>query len=117
MKREMDLIRAVVLAAESGNPNGSITGYTDEQVRYHRALAIEANLLKGRVHKPSTYLTDIPDDVVILGITYDGHDFIDAIREDSKWDQVKQLLLEAGKQITIETIKYAVKQLFGFPPA
>ncbi len=49
MKRDMELIRAVVLKAQGGDFHGGIPGYTDEEVKYHQALAIEKGLLEGKV--------------------------------------------------------------------
>lgn len=115
MKRDMELIRAVVLKAAEGDPNGAISGYTEDQVKYHRALAIENGLLEGKSVKNHTIMTDIPAAVMVLGVPWAGHDFIDAIESDSNWSKVKAFLSEAGKQVTIETIKYASQKLFGAP--
>lgn len=108
----MDLIRAVVLKAAEGDANGAIPGYTEDEVNYHRALAIQKGLLEGRVLEDNS-MTDIPVDVIVLGVPWAGHDFIDAIESDSNWEKVKAFLAETGKQITIETVKYAVGRLFG----
>jgi hypothetical protein len=115
MKRDMDLIRAVVLKAVEGDPNGAIPGYTEDEINYHRALAVQKGLLEGRVLDDNSSMTDIPLDVFVLGVPWAGHDFIDAIESDSNWSKVKAFLSEAGKQVTIETIKYAAQKLFGAP--
>lgn len=47
MQRDMDLIRQVVLSAEAGPPFPNIDGYTEDAIKYHKMLAIEAGLLKG----------------------------------------------------------------------
>ena len=115
MKRDMDLIRAVVLKAQNGDFYGGIPGFSDEEVKYHQALAIEKGLLEGKVLEDSSSMTDVPLAVIVLGVPWEGHDFIDAIESDSNWSKVKSFLAEAGKQVTIETIKYAVQKLFGAP--
>lgn len=38
----------------------------------------------------------------------------DAVETDTKWNKIKDFLLKAGKDLTIETIKHAAKELFGF---
>ena len=49
MKRSMELIRKVLLAAQDGDRNGPIEGYPDDALMYHRALSIKAGLLKGPI--------------------------------------------------------------------
>ena len=113
MQRDMDLIRKIVLAAEAGPPFPVIDGYTDEAVKYHKMLAIEAGLLKGQSHKDSTRHTEIPLKVMIKDVTWEGHDFIQAIRNDENWGKVKKFLADSGKQLSIEMVKVAIRSLFG----
>lgn len=113
MQRDMDLIRKVVLAAEAGPPFPKIEGYTEDAIKYHQMLAIQHGLLDGAVLKVHTHPTEIPGAVVIKDVTWEGHDFIDAIREDTNWTKVKSFLADAGKQLTIETVKFAVLRLYG----
>ena len=113
MQRDMDLIRLVMLSAEAGPPYPPIEGYTQDAIKYHEMLAIEHGLLEGAVHKVHTHPTEIPGAVIVRGVTWEGHDFIDAIREDKNWTKVKSFLAEGGKQLTIETVKFAVLRLFG----
>jgi hypothetical protein len=109
----MDLIRQVLIALEGGQPSAGISGYTEDQIKYHQALAIEAGLAEGRVIRVQSAITDVPGAVVLSRLTWAGHDFLSAIREETKWRQVKVFLAEAGKVLSIETIKAAAKHLFG----
>lgn len=112
MKRDMDLIRFVLLEARSGNPNGEIYGYDDDDLKYHRKLAIEFGLLEGKVQDNHTDKTNIPAAVFVKDLTWTGHDLLDSIESDTNWFKVKSFLLESGKTITIEAIKNTVKCLF-----
>lgn len=116
MVRDMELIRRILLNVESGDLYGGIEGYTDDAVNYHKALLVERGLVVGSpiysTGKDSSL--DIPDTVIIQKLTWEGHDFIEGISTDTKWDKVKAFLTDAGKDITIETIKYAVIHLFRF---
>ena len=114
MQRNMDLIRLVVLNAECGQPYPEIVGFTPQAIKYHQMLAIEAGLLNGTHGKYLENATEIPSFVNIQDVTWEGHNFIDAIREDSNWNKIKNYLVEQGKQVTIETINAAVKILLGF---
>lgn len=112
MRRDMDLFRMILLHAESGVP--SLSDVSEGTLKYHQALAIEAGLLKGKILSTFVDSGDVPAAVVVQGVTWDGHDFIDAIREDTNWHRVKSYLTDAGKQVTIETVKAAITALFGF---
>jgi Hypothetical protein (DUF2513) len=114
MQRNMDLIRLVVLNAECGQPYPEIIGFTPEAVKYHQMLAIEAGLLAGTHNKFIQNATEIPSYVFIEDVTWEGHTFIEAIREDTNWNKIKNYLIQEGKLLSVETIKVAAKVLFGF---
>jgi hypothetical protein len=114
MKRDMELIRKVLLAVQDGNPNLPIDGYSEDEVKYHRKLAIEAELIKGAIRESGRNPREIPAGVIVKELTWSGHDFIDAIATESNWQRVKDFLKDSGKQITLETVKVAVLQLFGY---
>jgi hypothetical protein len=113
MKRDMDLVRRILLFVQEGSPNSSIDGYSDGAVKYHRALVIEAGLAEGTVMSNNITPTEVPAAVALRKLTWEGHDFIEAIESDGNWVKVKAFLAEAGKQLTVETVKFAAKQLFG----
>ncbi|HVS80652.1 MAG TPA: DUF2513 domain-containing protein [Pyrinomonadaceae bacterium] len=114
MVRDIELIRLIMLNVQAEDFYGGVEGYTDDAVNYHKALLIDKGLVEGS----ATYSTskdaspDIPRLVLIKRITWEGHDFIDGIVTDTKWNKVKTFLAEAGKDVTIETIKWAVIRLF-----
>lgn len=112
MKRDMELVRKILLLVENGNPDEKIDNYSDDEIKYHRALVEKAGLAEGKILEGPT---EIPRDARLKNLTWVGHDFIDAIKSESDWEKVKAFLQKTGKQINIETIKIAVIQLFGFP--
>ncbi|MHB1187577.1 DUF2513 domain-containing protein [Thiobacillus sp.] len=115
--RDMELCRKIMLAAVNGNRNSVIDGYTDDVIKYNQRLLIDKGYLKGSVLKNSDKDTDIPANVYVKEVTWEGHDFIDAIADESNWSKVKGFLKEGGKQITIDTIAVAVQTLFRFGAA
>jgi hypothetical protein len=117
MKRDMELIRKVLLAVQDGRHNLPIESYSDDEIKYHRALAIEKKLVDGRIMKDNSKFSDVPAEVNVIKLTWAGHDFIDAITSDSDWQKVKDFLKDAGKQITLDTVKVAVAQLFRYGTA
>ncbi len=76
-------------------------------------LAIEAGLLSGTHKKYLENATEIPCFVSIQDVTWEGHNFIDAILEDNNWNKIKSYLVEQGKQLSIEAILKAATILFG----
>ncbi len=115
--RDMELCRAIMLAAVNDNRNGPINGYSEDAIKYNKRLLIDKGYLKGSLIKDSTKDTDIPAAVFIKEITWEGHDFIDGIADESNWSKVKDFLKEGGKQITIDTIAVAIQTLFRFGAA
>jgi hypothetical protein len=114
MKRDMELVRRVLLNVEAGHASSAISGYDADAIKYHMALVIETGLAEGAILKGGNADMGIPAAVVIKKLTWAGHDFIDAIASDSSWVKVKDFLKDSGKQLTIDTVKVAVARLFGF---
>ena len=89
MKRDMDLIRAILLAVEdepsSHAPEIEIQGYTQEQVGYHAELLKEAG-----------FVELYNDSDMIRRLTWSGHEFLDSARDNTRWNQAKDKLNKAG---------------------
>jgi hypothetical protein len=115
VKRDMDLIRAILFKIEE-HPSASapdqvmVEGYTDEEVSYHAYLTYEAGLVDG------IDMTDSDSqgpEVAITRLTWWGHDFLDAAREPSRWEQAKDLINKAGGaslQIWVSVLTELVKK-------
>ena len=117
MKRDMDLIRTILIEVEKLPPepgfhNVSVPGYTEEEITYHVELAHEAGLIE------AVGLTSL-DGVCWKPrrLTYQGHQFLDAARSDTVWEKAKNTLLSTAGTITLEGLKAAlpeiVKKLMG----
>ena len=88
MKRDMDLIRAMLLAVE-GDPHGrapeiEIAGYTQEEIGYHAVLLGEAGLA---VVIEMTGFSDQSPTATVSRLTWAGHEFLDASRDNRFWNQ------------------------------
>lgn len=121
MKRDMNLIRQILLWADeqpngifSGNP--TIEGYTEEQIGYHVYLMEQAGLVKaavrGSIGLPSPF-------GLILEITWTGHDFVDAIKDDSLWKKATTTVIKDGASFSFDLVKewmlFQAKQTLGLP--
>ena len=98
MKRDMDLVRKILLAAEA-SPHGlvresiSIDGYSPEQVGYHIYLMMQADLVDGS--DVTTRGSQSPQ-AVLTQLTWAGHEFIDAARSPAVWEQSKGVIGKLG---------------------
>lgn len=89
MKRDMDLVRSLLLAIETdGKPTLSkvptFEGFDHKTVAEHVRLLIEAGWLTA-IDASSFGGTNYFD----LGLTWDGHDFLDKVRDSEIWGQTK----------------------------
>ncbi|MEP7294909.1 MAG: DUF2513 domain-containing protein [Burkholderiales bacterium] len=107
MKRNLDLIRKLVMAVED-LPTGTvlddieIDGYSPEEIGYHSYLVVDAGLAKG-INVQT--LSDTSPNWQILHLTSEGHDFADAARNESNWNKAKGIVTEKGGGATLEIVK------------
>ena len=97
LKRDMDLIRAMLLAIEA-HPSGfapeiEIDGYTQEQIGYHATLLGEAGLA---VILDETAFRDKSPQAKVIRLTWAGHEFLDSAREKNIWNQAKDKISKIG---------------------
>ncbi len=119
MKRDMDLVRNILLAIEA-DPTGyppeelEIEGYTKDQIGYHMLIMIEAGLLEGQEVTPmgASCPVGIP-----TRMTWHGHEFLDACRDVTRWNKAKAIVAKIGgatievfKQILIDLMVNQAKQ-------
>jgi hypothetical protein len=111
MKRDMDLIRKLVLLLEE-RPSAwtpdpiEIEGYTPVEIGYHSYLLVESGLANG------TNITTMGNDLPEYSPTYltpAGHDFADSIRTQYIWDEVKEDIKAKGLgSATLDIVKKLV---------
>lgn len=117
MKRDMDLIRAILLVVES-YPSGfapkiEIPGYTQEEINYHAFLLGEAGL--ARVCDMTNHDSTSPE-AIITQLTWAGHEFLDSARENQIWNQAKDLINKVGGasiQIWVSLLTVIIQKKLG----
>lgn len=109
MTRDMELIRELLLRLEDiSSPNAilhispddeevAIEGYNPDQIEYHLDLLKERGLI------------ECPGTQPMIGITYrrltwEGHDFLDAVRDPEIWRKTKKGT-EAMGSFTFDLVK------------
>ena len=83
MRRDMSFVRGILLAAEELPAKGGriepLPGRSDDELRYHLRIMSQAGLLDVRSgHEGAAYET-----IWVNGLTWRGHDFLDAARHES----------------------------------
>lgn len=117
MKRDMDLIRKILLAIEADEhgfaPKIEIDGYTEEEIGYHAILLGEAGLVKV---SDVTSMGNKSPEAIITRLTWAGHEFLDASRNNRIWNQAKDAIAIVGGasiQVWTEVLSSYVKKNLG----
>ncbi len=125
MKRDWDSVRFLLTSLEA-LPNtdeslslDSFEHETEEatySTSYHMVLLIEAGLVDGVMYES---LDDGPTDFSAYRLTWEGHEFLDSIRNDTVWNTTKETFASKGIDMTFETIKAvaaaAITSILGLP--
>ena len=107
MKRDMDLVRKILLEIEekyvsTAICNLKIEGYDMDTVAYHCKILYEAGLI-------SSYKVNSANNNIyrfdVGSLTWDGHDYLDKIRDDSLWAKTKDTIVQKGLPLILDTIK------------
>ena len=110
MKRDMNLVREILLALEADTERGlidlTIDGFSVDEVSYHVKIMAEAHLLEA-----IDASSHDGDDWRAAGLTWQGHEFFDAVRNDTVWRKTKQLIAEKGGAIPFEILKGLVMKI------
>lgn len=109
MKRDMELCRKILFKIEGNTKAGiifdlNIEGYEKAEIMYNCQLLHEAGLIKG--YKRYWRGETSPKGGFSVGdLTWEGHDFLDNIREETVWNKIKDVVAQKGITLTIEIIK------------
>ena len=91
-------------------------GYTEEQVAYHQHLMLEAGLARGI---DVSDISSIGPVAQLTGLTWHGHEFVEAARADTIWRKTLQFLRDKGGPLTMPFIQAGLKSspttFSGFP--
>lgn len=108
MKRDMDLIREVLLKVEELPFDGgfheiTVEGRTDDEVTYHVMLLHEAGFIEAQDLTTMDCICWKPK-----RLTYSGHEFLDAARSDTVWQKAKEWTKKTTGTLTLEGLKVAL---------
>lgn len=118
MKRDMDLVRAILLAMEERD-SGLITGkfelpgYSFEQVHFHAYLMWRAGIIEA---ENITSVGHSSPQALPRSITWQGYDFLANARSVTMWQQAKSIVERIGSasfEIWAAVLTDLVKQNLG----
>jgi Hypothetical protein (DUF2513) len=115
MKRDMEIIRLLLIQQETGDEPSELKEYDEKLVVYNVALMLDAGFIEGSVISNES---GSPRGAVIIRLTWAGHDFLDSTRDPRIWKLAKEKLLKPGISWTFSLLtEYlkaeAHKRLFG----
>ena len=108
MKRNWDMIRDILTRLEEyNNDQGclNLANFPEDrhiEVSYNMELLLEASLVKGEMLEE--FGSD-PEDFFVTRLTWQGHEFLDAIRNDTIWQKTKKSFLNKGVSMTFDLVK------------
>lgn len=108
MERNWDTIREILTKFEELDPEKGplqLDDFPEEhayEYSYHVELLLEAGLIHGEMsktmgRKAQSFWAD--------RLTWEGHEFLDAIRSDTVWNKTKSRFVEGGLSMTLDLIK------------
>lgn len=83
-----------------------IPDYSEKEVCYHVKLLEEAGLIEARI------MTAMGGEFecVVNSLTWAGHEFLEAARDNSRWEKVKRLVVEKTGSLPFEVLKAGLLQ-------
>ena len=116
MVRDMDFVREILLKIEdmqSGMPikSSDFDSYGRNSITYHANLLNQAGFLSEFNAFPEMEFNEITGDwsknnllFSVNGLTWEGHDFLDKIRDENIWNKTKGIAKTKGIPLVIGTI-------------
>lgn len=107
MQRDMELIRKIALTIEASSTGYApdrleIDGeYTSEQIGYHAHLMMQAGLATGT---DITTLGGSSPAAMLQSLTWTGHEFVEAARDDTRWKKAMGVVKDKGGSVTLSVL-------------
>jgi len=105
MKRDLDIIRTILLEIEARTGEESCLSYdsfpdepegeTPERI-YNVRLLVSSGYVEGKNHAFGADITSL---------TWEGHDLLDAIRDETVWTQTKDKVKKGVVSTSLEVVK------------
>ncbi|MCH8178195.1 MAG: DUF2513 domain-containing protein [Proteobacteria bacterium] len=110
MKRDPDVIRSIAMATEALKPGELLTqlpNIDQHTFAFHVKLMQDAGLVDAVV---KSYLGNEPPPAVVMRLTWDGADFLDAARSDTLWAKAKKSVIAPTASWTFDILTAWLKE-------
>ena len=107
MKRDLDLMRDILLAIEASDGPMYLPLKTDPP-RPPGEVGLQVQLLKdaGYIEAVISQIHDSPEiGGAIIRMTNSGYDYLDTVRDPKVWSQTKSVLEKVGGSAALEVVK------------
>jgi len=108
MKRDMEIIRKILMQLEEAPTHDvpvqlNIEGYRPEEINYNVGIAWKGGLIE-LYGKP---ISSLNSDTRYLpkSLTWEGHEFLDASRNENAWKRMLNTIKEKGGGLAFEIVK------------
>lgn len=106
MRRDMDIVRKIVLAVSDATDTvNSVAEVSEEDFASHAQLLEEAGLIEAALLPQGKR---VATSAVIFRLTWDGHEFADSVRSPEVWAKTKKGV-EAAGGFTVDLLKDLAK--------
>jgi len=116
MKRDPELIRKLLIFFEDKKDDTlvdaksvNIDNHDEDTIRYHMVLMCEAGFLSCEPTNSST--SDRLIDALPFRLTWKGHEFLDAARNDTTWSKAKEMLKSKSLTVSFEVLQKLLTHL------
>lgn len=107
MKRDMELIRLMLLELETDEPSAEVEKQPMELRLYNLALMKDAGFIEAEI------ISDINltmQAAKIVRMTWAGHDFLDSTRNPKVWGHVRDSVIKSGVSWSFDILKEVLKR-------
>ncbi|HEU4722714.1 MAG TPA: DUF2513 domain-containing protein [Gemmatimonadaceae bacterium] len=112
MKRDLDLVRHVMLQIEAlpaSPPVQYRAGEVEDPVLLkHLEMLIAAGLVSGKISQSHGSRGDV---ISISGLTWDGHEWVEMVRSQAVWNEIKTTLMERAGAVTFELTREVARRI------
>lgn len=112
--RDMDLVREILLWAEKGGSATDAPKVDQVKLAYHCHIMSDGQLIDGTGELYRRYGPTAGWNAGIIqvkGLTWKGHEFLEAMRNETTWTKVKEIFGKHGAPFLTELLMSAAKTI------
>jgi hypothetical protein len=112
VKRDLDLIRDLLLKIEA-LPAGPTAQYRVDEIDdpvllAHLELLIDSGLVRGKISRSHGARGDV---IGIAGLTWEGHEWIETVRDQRVWNETKRTCIDQAGALSFDLARAVARRL------